>query len=481
MTPPSFSWPLRMRTSWVPMIDARIEIGAQDQRQAHARGAPAGLLCEQHARDQRDGVGLEEVGRHAGVVADVVADVVGDHGRVARVVLRDAGLELADEIGADVGALGEDAAAEAGEDRDQRAAEAEADERADGVLLVDATGAQDAVVAGDAEQAESDDQDAGDGAALEGDVERGRDAAPGGLGDARVGAHRHVHADVARRSGQDRADQEAEGLLPAEGARDGVGEQEQRRDHDRDDADGAVLPVQVGVRALLDRSLDLAHALVARRLLEDPGGQVQAVRDCGKAADKGDEHVVLRQEALHGLLAPESERRRHPGAPLYGSKRTGDCNTRIPQRSQPETRSCNAPWGRRPPGSNVLAVAAGRPDARTGCFRLRRRRGPGRAARRALSPALARFPDPRAPESSTNARRSCASPARSSSSSGPGACRSSTGISSASASIAARASLGSSSGTPSTMPMRAAATLTRVIPVWDSSSAAVRVRSCSCI
>jgi hypothetical protein len=49
----------------------------------------------------------------------------------ARVVLRDAGLDLADQIGADIGALGEDAAAESGEDRDQRGAEAQRHERVD--------------------------------------------------------------------------------------------------------------------------------------------------------------------------------------------------------------------------------------------------------------------------------------------------------------------------------------------------------------
>ena len=50
---------------------------------------------------------------------------------IARIVLRDAGLDLADQIAADVGALGEDAAAETGEDRDQRGAEAERDQRVD--------------------------------------------------------------------------------------------------------------------------------------------------------------------------------------------------------------------------------------------------------------------------------------------------------------------------------------------------------------
>jgi len=72
---------------------------------------------------------------------------------VARVVLRDPRLDLADEVGADVGGLGEDATAESGEDRDQRAAEAEADESVDRVLLVRAREQQDAVVPGDAEAA----------------------------------------------------------------------------------------------------------------------------------------------------------------------------------------------------------------------------------------------------------------------------------------------------------------------------------------
>ena len=45
-------------------------------------------------------------------------------GRVARVVLGDAGLDLADEVGADVGGLRVDAAADTREERDRRRAEA---------------------------------------------------------------------------------------------------------------------------------------------------------------------------------------------------------------------------------------------------------------------------------------------------------------------------------------------------------------------
>jgi hypothetical protein len=134
--------------------------------------------AEQHRRDERDRVGLEQVGGHAGAVADVVADVVGDDGRVARVVLGDARLDLADEVGADVGALGEDAAAEAREDRDQRAAEGRGRSAAAARRLVSPIAAASSVVAGDAEQAEADDQQAGDRAAAEGDLQRGVQARP---------------------------------------------------------------------------------------------------------------------------------------------------------------------------------------------------------------------------------------------------------------------------------------------------------------
>jgi hypothetical protein len=87
--------------------------------------------AENHGGDNGHRIGFEQVGRHAGAVADIVADVVGDGRRVARIVFRDAGFHLADEVAADVRTLGEDAAAETGEDGDQRSAEAQGDQRVD--------------------------------------------------------------------------------------------------------------------------------------------------------------------------------------------------------------------------------------------------------------------------------------------------------------------------------------------------------------
>ena len=105
---------------------------AQDQREhdpLDVAGHGVDGDAEDHRADVLGGHRLEEVGATAGAVADVVADEVGDDGRVARVVLGDAGLDLADEVGADVGGLGVDTTAELGEQGDEAGAEAEADDQ----------------------------------------------------------------------------------------------------------------------------------------------------------------------------------------------------------------------------------------------------------------------------------------------------------------------------------------------------------------
>ena len=171
----------------------------------HHRFEDRGVAGEEDRRehqggDDRDGVGLEQVGGHAGAVADIVADVVGDGGGVARIILRDARLDLADEVAADIGALGEDAAAEAGEDRDQRGAEAERHQGVDDLAArrgeAGAAG-EVGVVEGDAEERQARHQHAGDGARLERDLQAAAERGRGRLRGADVGAHGHVHTDEA--------------------------------------------------------------------------------------------------------------------------------------------------------------------------------------------------------------------------------------------------------------------------------------------
>ncbi len=94
---------------------------AQRQRVSSSIGAVArqGECTQQHGGDHCHCIGFEQVGSHAGAVADVVANVVSDHRRVARVILGNAGLDLAHKVGAHIRALGEDATTQTRKDRDQ--------------------------------------------------------------------------------------------------------------------------------------------------------------------------------------------------------------------------------------------------------------------------------------------------------------------------------------------------------------------------
>ena len=76
-------------------------------------------MPKEHRGDRGHDERLEEVSRHARVVTNVVADVIGDHGWVARVVLGDARFDFSDEVSADIGCFGVNAATEPRENADQ--------------------------------------------------------------------------------------------------------------------------------------------------------------------------------------------------------------------------------------------------------------------------------------------------------------------------------------------------------------------------
>jgi hypothetical protein len=195
-------------------------------------------------------IGLEQVGGHAGAVADIVADVICDGRRVARVVLRNTGLDLADQIAADIRALGEDAAAQTGKDRDQRSAEAQRDQRVhDRAVIGGITRelGQNGEVDRHAQQRQTGDQKPGNGAGLEGDLQALAQALARRLRGAHIGADRDQHADEARSPRQHGADQEADRDRRAQQVPD------QREDEHARDGDGGVLARQVSLRAFLDR------------------------------------------------------------------------------------------------------------------------------------------------------------------------------------------------------------------------------------
>ena len=183
---------------------------ADEQREHHADDrAPLGAgergRTEDQRGDERDLVGLEEVGGHPRAIADVVADVVGDHGGVARVVLGDPLLDLADQVGADVSGLREDAAADPHEHREERATEPETDQDGGGVALVDQEDH------GGAEQTEPDREHAGHASRPERDLQRAAETRlTSRVGGADVGTHREPHPDVPGQRAESTAQDERE-------------------------------------------------------------------------------------------------------------------------------------------------------------------------------------------------------------------------------------------------------------------------------
>ncbi len=248
------------------------------QREEHHRfslGAGEEDRCQHHGRDGGHHIGLEQVCRHAGAIADIVAHVVGDGRRVSRIILGDARFDLAHHVAADVGALGEDAAAETGEDRDQRCAEAERDKRVYHGAAGHGLGhgeseraGQKRVVAGNTKQSQADHEKSGHGAGFERHRQAFGQTLTRRFGGANIGAHGHVHADIARGPRQRGPDEIADGDLPSE--IEGRGEDDRAGDRD-----GHVLAVEICARAFLNRGGDLLHLPRSRtereKLAHQPG------------------------------------------------------------------------------------------------------------------------------------------------------------------------------------------------------------------
>ena len=257
--------------------------------------------AEDQRRDQRHGVRLEEVGGHAGAVADVVADVVGDRGGVARVVLGDVLLDLADQVGADVGGLGEDAATDTHEHGEQGRAEAEALEHVRGLVL---EGEDDDARA---EEAEADGRHTDEGAGPEADRHRRVAALVAGRGRyPEVGADGQGHAEVPDRCREAGADQEEDRAEdPHHGVVGGQSEQQEER-HGGEDAEGPELPGQVGAGAFLHRVGDVLHVVGALTggkhfLAEHPCHRERAKRD---QADDGYQGQAASGELHDGGIDP---------------------------------------------------------------------------------------------------------------------------------------------------------------------------------
>ena len=267
--------------------DARDHAGSRDgNREDDSRPWVSRPGEDNRAQDDRrdDGpdVRLEQVGAHAGHVADVVADVICDDCGVARVVLGDSGLHFANEVGADVGRLRVDAAPDTREQRDATGAEAVGGDQRGGVGNRQSLD-EDEKQHRQPQQAEPGDAEAHHGPTAEGKRQRALDAAQSRrLRGPRVGRRRDLHADEpgsGRGNGAHDIRKRSKGTV--------VRDHEDQHSHDRDeDRENAILAPQKRHRALPDRVHQLTHALVSRigcqYLAREQRSETQA-RDCGDA------------------------------------------------------------------------------------------------------------------------------------------------------------------------------------------------------
>ena len=125
-----------------------------------------GEVGDENTPDQADGVSFKDICGHSGTVSHVVSDVVGDGSGIAGVIFFEFRFDFAHEVGSDVGSFGVDAASETCKHADEGSTEGEAGETVDG-------GAEAEIFAGnhiegsDREKGQSDDEQAGDGSAIE--------------------------------------------------------------------------------------------------------------------------------------------------------------------------------------------------------------------------------------------------------------------------------------------------------------------------
>ena len=163
--------------------------------------------AQQHHGHRAGDVAVEDVRAHSGDIAHVVAHVVGDHGGVAGVILWDADLNLADEVGSDVGRLRVNSTAGLRQQRQRRSSEAESEHN------VRVLGQEIYEVHPD--HGNADHGQSHHGAGLESDIEGGVQAALGGDCAADVGGDGDPHPDVPGDGGEDASSHEGSSHLEA--------------------------------------------------------------------------------------------------------------------------------------------------------------------------------------------------------------------------------------------------------------------------
>ena len=270
-----------------------------DHRQGHRlQFAAEGGNAQGGSGDDGTDIAFVQVGAHAGHVAHVVAYVIGNNGGVAGVVLGDTGFYFTYQVGADVGSLGVDAAADTGKQGHGGSAHTKGQHGAGnfgGVELKDEF--QQGKPDGNIQKAQADYGKAHDRTGGEGDAQAAVQPFAAGVGGAAVGFGGNAHPDKAGKTGEEAAGDECKGNEP--GQQTGRGHDAQHHEHTgKENSYDSVLALQVCVSAFTDGCRDLLHQRGAFLELQDllRGEQSKQQRDDGTEESQENKnflHVVF--------------------------------------------------------------------------------------------------------------------------------------------------------------------------------------------
>ena len=126
-----------------------------------------GEVGDENTPDQADGISFKDISGHSCAVPDIISDIVGDGGWIAGVIFFEFGFDFAHEVGSDVGSFGVDAASQTCKHANEGSTEGEAGETVDGGAEAEIFRG-DHIKGSDREKGEGDDEQAGDGSAIEG-------------------------------------------------------------------------------------------------------------------------------------------------------------------------------------------------------------------------------------------------------------------------------------------------------------------------
>src|SRR6185295_4528444 len=207
---------------------------------------------ENHRTDVFRGRRFEQIGATTGAVAHVIADEICDHGGVARVVFRNSGFDLADQISSDIRRLRVDSTAKLREQSHEGSAEAVADDSERNPLRIVSERFQERVQPTDAQQTHGDDEQARYRAAAERNLQALIEAGAHGGGGTNIGTNRNPQADVTGHYGAGRPEYERKSCPKSQlnrwhrvggtgSANKSVKDKYQRGEHRRETDDRAIL------------------------------------------------------------------------------------------------------------------------------------------------------------------------------------------------------------------------------------------------